>query len=116
MSGEKVGVLGSGEVGRALAAGYARHGYDVVIGTREPEKLAAWKKETPGTIRVGSFAEAASHGPVVLVATLGSATEAVLDLAGPAKFHGKLVLDVTNPLDFSHGMPPGLFVGMTDSL
>lgn len=113
---EKVGILGSGTVGKELARGFAKHGFEVVIGTREPSKLEAWRKEAPGTISVGSFSQAASQGEIVIVATNGQGTEAALDLAGPKNFKGKLVLDVSNPLDFSKGGAPGLFVGTTDSL
>lgn len=116
MAGKKVGVLGSGDVGRQLGRGFAKHGYSVKMGTRDPAKLEAWKKESAGTVSVGTFGDAATFGDVVVLATHGAATEAALDLAGPSKFKGKLVLDATNPLDFSKGMPPGLFVGTTDSL
>ncbi len=111
-----IGILGSGDVARALGAGFARHGHDVRLGSRDPTKLADWKKGTPGAVAIGSLAEAASHGEVVVLATHGDATEAALRLAGLERLRGKLVIDATNPLDFSHGMPPGLFVGTTDSL
>lgn len=110
----KVGILGSGDVGQALARGFARHGHDVTIGSRSPDKLREFAAEA--RVRVGTFADAARHGEVVVLALLGEATEAALDLAGASSFQGKLVLDATNPLDFSSGMPPGLFVGTTDSL
>lgn len=114
--GEKVGILGSGDVGKQLASGFARHGYEVVIGTRDPAKLETWRKNAPQNIRVGSFSDAASHGQIVIIATKGEATEAAIDLAGVKNFKGKLVLDAANPLDFSKGMSPALFVGTTDSL
>lgn len=104
----RIGVLGSGDVGRALASGFARHGWDVKLGTRSPGKLEAWLETTEGTVSVGSFAEAADHGGVLVLAVLGEAAEDVVDLAGPEAFDGKLVLDTTNPLDFSQGMPPHL--------
>ncbi len=113
---KRIGILGSGDVAKQLGRAFVAHGYDVKLGTREPKKLDAWKKEVGGTASVGSFAEAAAHGPVVVLATHGAATEAVIDLAGPKQFAGKLVLDTTNPLDLSHGMPPGLLFGVTDSL
>jgi len=113
---KRMGILGSGDVARALGRGFAAHGYDVMLGTREPKKLDSWRKETRGKVAVGSVAQAAAHGDVVVVATHGAATEAVLDAAGPRNFRGKLVLDATNPLDLSHGMPPGLLFGLTDSL
>ncbi|HYW83305.1 MAG TPA: NADP oxidoreductase, partial [Spirochaetia bacterium] len=64
----------------------------------------------------GTFTKAANHGELIVLATLGSATEDAIDLAGSSSFRGKIVIDATNALDFSKGMPPGLFVGTTDSL
>ena len=110
----KIGILGSGDVARSLGAGLARHGHDVCLGTRDASKLADWRKETKQ--KVGSFADAAQHGDLVILALNGAGTLHALEMAGPARFAGKLVLDATNPLDFSNGMPPGLTVGTTDSL
>jgi 8-hydroxy-5-deazaflavin:NADPH oxidoreductase len=114
----RVGILGSGPVGQALGAGFAAHGHDVKLGSKTPDKpeLMKWKKETPGTVSLGTFADVAAHGEVLVLCCLGSATEQVIDLAGPAHFDGKVLIDATNALDFSAGMPPGLFVGGTDSL
>ncbi|HUI38058.1 MAG TPA: NAD(P)-binding domain-containing protein, partial [Thermoplasmata archaeon] len=116
MKGRKVGILGSGDVGKRLGDGFARHGFEVMVGSRDPAKLESWRKETQGKVSVGTFAETAAHGEIVILATHGEGTESAVELAGPPNFRGKLVLDATNPLDFSHGMPPGLFVGTTDSL
>lgn len=119
MVAERIGILGSGDVGRALGRGFARHGWDVKLGTRSPETLRDWLDELEGgdgAVSVGSFAEAAAHGDVVVLAVLGEAVEDVLELAGPENLAGTLVLDATNPLDFSAGMPPGLLFGGTDSL
>jgi 8-hydroxy-5-deazaflavin:NADPH oxidoreductase len=113
---EKVGVLGSGEVGKALATGFARHGYEVMIGSREPGKLDDWARGVPGRVTPGSFAKTAAFAELVVLATNGQGTESALALAGAQNFRGKLVLDATNPLDLSKGMPPTLFVGTTDSL
>ncbi len=110
----KVGILGSKDVGQALARGISKHGHAVMIGTRDAEKLRLFAEETK--VQVGSFADAARFGEVVILALNGQGAEAAIDLAGPASFEDKLVLDSTNPLDFSKGMPPGLFVGTTDSL
>lgn len=110
----KIGILGSGDVGQALGSGLARHGHDVMVGTRDPKKLEEWRVETKA--KVGSFADAAKHGEIVILALNGAGTLDALKIGGPASFAGKLVLDATNPLDFSEGMPPGLFVGTTDSL
>jgi len=110
--------LGSGVVGQALGRGFTSRGHSVKIGSRTPgsERLKEWASKAGKTASTGSFAEAASHGSVLVLATLGTAAEQVIDLAGLSNFTGKLLIDVTNPLDFSKGMPPGLFVGTTDSL
>lgn len=114
----KIGVLGSGEVGQRLGLGFARRGHDVMIASRSPEaeKLKGWSEAAGRRGRTGTFAQAAAHGDVVVLAVLGTAVDRVIDSVGPANFAGKVVIDVTNPLDFSKGMPPGLFVGTTDSL
>jgi len=115
MTTVKVGILGSGDVGKALARGFAGAGHQVMIGSRSPEKLAAFVNDTSG-ISSGTFEETAKFGDVLALALLGVATEEALRLAGPKNFEGKVVIDATNPLDFSGGMPPKLFVGHTDSL
>ena len=114
----KVGILGSGDVGQALGRGLASRGYGVKIGSRTPnsDKLRDWVKKAGRTASVGSFADAAAYGDFVVLATLGTAVEEVINLAGASALEGKLLIDVTIPLDFSKGMPPGLFVGTTDSL
>jgi 8-hydroxy-5-deazaflavin:NADPH oxidoreductase len=114
----RVGILGSGVVGQTLGKGFAQHEHDVKIGSKSPDKpeLVEWKKSTTGTVSTGTFAEAAQHGEVIVLACLGSATEEVIALAGPKHFDGKVLIDATNALDFSHGPPPGLFVGVSDSL
>ncbi|TLZ53331.1 MAG: NADP oxidoreductase [Methanobacteriota archaeon] len=114
----KIGILGSGDVGRALGSGFASHGHDVMIGTRTTSKpeLVKWQKAAGKRASLGTFANAAAHGEVLLLCTRGDVTEAAIELAGPKNFDGKVVIDVTNPLDFSKGMPPSLFVGTTDSL
>jgi 8-hydroxy-5-deazaflavin:NADPH oxidoreductase len=115
-SGQRVGILGSGDVGKQLGRGLAKHGFVVMLGSRDPAKLESWRKETRGKVSTGTFAQAAAHGDFVILALNGAATEAALDLAGAKNFAGKLVIDATNPLDFSHGPPPGLLFGMTDSM
>lgn len=114
----KIGILGSGNVGQSLGKGFAAKGHDVKIGSRTPEKpdLLDWMKTAKGTVSVGSLTEAAAHGELVVLCPLGSAAEDVVERAGKKNFDGKVVIDVTNPLDVSKGMPPGLFVGTTDSL
>jgi predicted dinucleotide-binding enzyme len=114
----KIGILGSGPVGRSLGKGFASKGHEVKLGSRIPEKqeLQDWLKETEGKVSVTNFTETATFGEVLVLCPLGHAAEEVIKLAGEKSFDGKLVIDVTNPLDFSKGMPPGLFVGRTDSL
>jgi 8-hydroxy-5-deazaflavin:NADPH oxidoreductase len=112
----KVGIVGSGDVAQHLGTGFAAHGFDVMLGTRDPKKLDAWKKSVRGSAAVGSPGEAAAHGEIVVLALHGAATEGALDQIGPGPFRGKLVLDATNPLDLSRGFPPSLLFGLTDSL
>jgi predicted dinucleotide-binding enzyme len=109
----KVGVLGSGDVGKVLAAGFKSSGHEAKIGSREPEKLAAWSKEK--NVPNVTFEEAAKFADVIVLATLGQGTENAIRLAGPKNFAGKVVIDATNPLDFSTGMPQ-LYIGHNDSL
>lgn len=116
MDGTRIGVLGSGVVGRVLAAGFAARGHEVTIGTRAPEDnddLQAWAAQQAG-IAVGSFAGAAEAAEIVVLATRGAAVEQALQTAGPQHFAGKVVIDATNPLTFESGRPD-LTVGHTDS-
>jgi len=95
-----------------------KRGNGVKIGTRTPssDKLHEWRERNGKMASVGSLAEAATYGDMIVMATLGTAAEEVIDLAGSVALAGKLLIDVTNPLDFSKGMMSGLFVGVTDSL
>lgn len=113
----RIGVLGSGDVGRTLAAGFTGLGHEVTLGTRDPKKgpITAWAQSTGKGVSVGTFAEAAAFGDVLVLAVLGTAVEEVARLAGAKNCVGKPVIDTTNPLDMST-MPPGLFTGTTDSL
>lgn len=110
-----IGVLGSGDVGRVLAAGFASLGHEVMVGSRSPEKLREWVAAS-ARHHAGTFAETAEFGDILVLATLGAAAEQAIELAGRDTFRGKVLIDATNPLDFSKGMPPTLFVGTTDSL
>jgi predicted dinucleotide-binding enzyme len=115
MKNARIGILGSGDVGRALAAGFAGLGHDVKIGSRDPQKLAEWASTAGPHVSTGTFAETAQFGDIVVLATLGVATEEAIRLAGIDAFDGKVVIDTTNPLDFSTGKPQ-LSIGHTDSL
>src|SRR5438093_1392317 len=99
----KVGILGSGDVGRTLATGFASRGHDVKVGSRDPKKpeLAKWLRETRGKTSTGSPSETAAQGEVIVLATLGPAAEEAMELAWQRNFDGKVMIDVTNPLDFA---------------
>jgi predicted dinucleotide-binding enzyme len=112
----KIGVLGSGSVGKTIAGKLLFNGHDVMVGTRHREKLADWLGGDGEGGRVGSFADAAAYGELVINATAGSASLAALELAGAANLAGKILIDIANPLDFAKGMPPSLTVCNTDSL
>jgi len=94
----RVGVLGSGIVGRVLANGFLKHGYEVCVGTRQPESMKDWLSESGDMASLGSFEDAARFGDVVVLAVKGSAAEFVLDLAGAANLHEKTVIDTCNPI------------------
>src|SRR5262245_54125021 len=113
----KVGILGTGDVGKALGRGFIALGHEVKMGAREASnpKATAWVKEAGAKASAGTFTDAAKFGEIVVLATLGTATEEVLRSVGPDPFKGKPVLDATNPLDFSQGMPPKLVGNVGDS-
>lgn len=114
----RVGVLGSGEVGRCVAAGFSGRGHEVMIGSRDPAKaeLREWLAGDGSGIEVGTFAETAAHGELLVLAVLGNAAEEAIADAGPDNFKGKIVIDAMNPLDFSGGFPPKLSIAGEDSL
>lgn len=125
----KTAVLGTGMVGRTIAARLAELGHSVAIGTRDPQAamsrttadamgtpaFAAWAAEHP-TINVARFSDAAAGAELIVNATNGGASLEVLEQVGAGNLDGRVVLDIANPLDFSKGMPPTLFVKDTDSL
>jgi 8-hydroxy-5-deazaflavin:NADPH oxidoreductase len=92
----KVGILGSGDVAKALAAGFIRHGHEVLVGTRDPAKLAQWARQHQA--RVGSFAEAAGFGELAVLAVKGDAAAEAVRAAGVKSLAGKAVIDTTNPI------------------
>jgi 8-hydroxy-5-deazaflavin:NADPH oxidoreductase len=92
-----VGILGSGVVAQTLGAGFQKHGATVMLGTREPAKLAEWKAKHPG-IEVRSVSDAAAFGNLIVLAVKGTAAAKVLELAGAAHLRGKTVIDTTNPI------------------
>ncbi len=124
-----IAVLGTGMVGRTIAGRLQGLGHTVVVGTRDPQAtlartdpdvmgnppFAAWLSDNPG-IDVATFVDAAARATVVVNATAGAAALAVLESAGSDNLAGKPLLDISNPLDFSAGMPPTLLTKDTDSL
>jgi NADPH-dependent F420 reductase len=116
MTKARIGVLGTGDVGRALGGGFAAEGHEVKIGSREPQspKVSEWVKKTGTRASAGTFADAAAFGEVVIVATGYSVTKNALDLAGIERFTGKVVIDCTNPL-VPGSMPPKFSIGHSDS-
>ncbi|MBK8699627.1 MAG: NAD(P)-binding domain-containing protein [Saprospiraceae bacterium] len=95
----KIGILGSGDVGRVLASAFLKEGHDVMIGTREigKEKLVQWKSENAEGM-TGSFEEAANFGETLVLATVGSGALSALGLAGKDHLSGKVIIDATNPI------------------
>ena len=125
----KIAVLGTGMVGQALAGRLDGLGHDVVVGTRDPQAaldrtepdgmgnppFSAWQQDHD-TVALATFAEAAAGADLVVNATSGHGALPALELAGADNLADKVVLDISNPLDFSNGFPPTLFVKDTDSL
>lgn len=92
----KIGIIGSGLVAQVLGSGFLKHGYEVMLGTRDVSKLADWQKTGEG--KIGSFSDAAIFGDIILLAVKGTAAESALQLAGKAYISGKVVIDTTNPI------------------
>lgn len=113
----KIGILGTGDVGRTLANGFAALGHEVKVGTREPasDKAKAVAAKLGPKVGLVTFAEAATFAELGVLATLWSGTESAIRLAGPGHLYGKVVVDTTNPLVIVPGGPPALALGHTDS-
>jgi hypothetical protein len=124
-----IAVLGTGMVGQAIAGRLHELGHSVVVGTRDPEAtlartepdgmgnppFSAWQSDRAG-VPLATFADAAAGAELVVNASSGAASLEVLGLAGAENLAGKVLVDIANPLDFSQGFPPTLFVKDTDSL
>ncbi|AYV58062.1 NADPH-dependent F420 reductase [Leptospira kmetyi] len=98
MKGKKIGVLGSGVVGQTLANGFLKYGAEVKIGTRDPSKLKDWLSKAGASASVGTFAEAASFGEILVLCSKGNIASEVLKLAGIDSLNGKTIIDTTNPI------------------
>lgn len=103
----KIGIIGSGVVGRQLGLGFLKLGHQVMVGSRTPTKLSGWKNEAESeNASIGTMEEAAEFGEVVVIATLWTGTKEAVERVGGQRLKGKIVIDVTNPMDFSKGAPP----------
>jgi predicted dinucleotide-binding enzyme len=113
----KIGVLGSGVVGKVLADGFLQHGYEVMRGSREPAKLAGWKGQAGANASTGTFSQAARFGDLVVLAVKGTAAASAVEACGDA-LAGKTVIDTTNPI--ADGAPVNgvlrYFTGSNESL
>lgn len=124
----RIGILGTGGVGRTLAGALSERGHDVVMGSRDPEAalastdvnqqtdttLSGWH-DSNAAVRVATFAEAAAHGEVLMLATAGDGSLAATAAAGDDLIDGKVLIDISNPLSWSD-QGPSLTVMNTDSL
>lgn len=117
MSKLKIGVLGTGDVGRVLGGGFAALGHDVKLGSRDAKnpKAVEWADKYGAHASAGTFADAARFADVIILATLWTGTKNAIELAGIDSFAGKVVIDTTNPLDFEKGAPPTLSPAGNDS-
>jgi 8-hydroxy-5-deazaflavin:NADPH oxidoreductase len=125
----QIGILGTGIVGQTLGIKLVQLGHSVMLGTRDPSALDEpkgwgsdartlhdWLAITGSQGSVGTFREAAAWGDLAINALSGAASLEVLQAVGEAHLDGKTLIDVSNPMDFSQGFPPTLFVKDTDSL
>src|SRR5438045_7921370 len=94
-----IGILGSGQVAKALGNGFLKYGYKVMLSSRDETKLGEWQEKGGAKSHIGSFEEAAKFGEIIVLAVLGSAATEVIEQAGPQNLAGKTVIDTTNPID-----------------
>ena len=114
----KFGVLGTGMVGQTIAARLVQLGHEVCMGARDAdnEKARGFAKQSSPKGTSGTFADAAKFGELLVNATSGAGSVDACKAAGDANLAGKVLIDISNPLDFSKGMPPSLLTPSTDSL
>lgn len=125
----KIGILGTGVVGKTLAAKLVELGHEVMIGTRDVAQTMAktetdmmgisafkeWYASNP-KVKVGNFSEAGQFGEMIILATHGVATINAIEMTGKNNFKDKVIVDTTNPLDFSQGVPPKFAATLGNSL
>lgn len=114
----KIGVLGTGMVGNAIATKLVKLGHDVNMGSRTANnaKAGEWVKASGAKASQGTFAQAAAFGEIIFNCTHGMASLEALRQAGAENLKGKIIVDISNALDFSKGMPPTLSICNNDSL
>src|SRR5262249_31603747 len=114
----KIAVLGTGMVGTAIATKLVTIGHHIMMGSRTANNDAGqeWLRSVGGKAQCGTFADAAAFGEIVFNCTNGANALVALRQAGTANLHGKILIEVTNPLDMSTGMPPSLTICNSDSL
>lgn len=114
----KIGIFGTGMAGAVIGNKLVSLGHDVKMGSRTAnnDKAVAWAKAAGAKASQGTFADAAGFGELLINCTLGAGAMDALKAAGADNLKGKILIDISNPLDFSKGMPPSLFAGNTDSL
>ncbi|MCX7835771.1 MAG: NAD(P)-binding domain-containing protein [bacterium] len=106
---KRIGILGSGMVGKALALGFAKHGYAVQVGTDSEEKQTHLRQELPPSVQVSTFSEAASFGEIVVLAVKGVAAESLIGrLYREGHLHHKTILDATNPIAIDQPIEEGV--------
>lgn len=113
-----IGILGTGIVGNTVGTKLIQLGHKVKMGSRTSnnEKAVAWTKQNGSNASNGTFEDAAAFGELLFNCTAGNVSIDVLKLAGSDNLKGKILIDISNPLDFSKGMPPSLTICNTDSL
>jgi 8-hydroxy-5-deazaflavin:NADPH oxidoreductase len=110
----KIGILGSGDVAKALGNGFLKYGNHVMLGTRDASKLDEWKSKGGADAGVGSFEQAAEFGEIIVLAVRGDIAGDVLAMAGTANLNGKTVIDATNPIDQNNPPANGVLRFFTD--
>ncbi|NDP19779.1 MAG: NAD(P)-binding domain-containing protein [Paludibacter sp.] len=114
----KIAVLGTGTVGDTVGSKLIELGHSVMMGSRthNNEKALAFVAKNNEKASAGTFAEAAEYGEIIFNCTSGMGSLEALKMAGEKNLNCKIIVDIANPLDFSKGMPPSLFVSNTNSL
>lgn len=114
----RIGVFGTGSVGRTLGSRFIELGHEVRLGSRtaDNEAATAWANDAGEAASHGTFADAAAFGELLVNATSGGASVEAIGSADASDLDGKVMLDIANPLDFSNGFPPTLSIKDSDSL